>query len=559
MVLESKSIPELFSAPPIFGLLFLSKGRRLTHAKGGKIMKRRTRLSKALFCLFVVVPAFWASTTLGATTRSVPADYPTIQVAIDAAASGDTVLVADGTYFGPLSIGAKSLNIKSQNGPKNCAIVIEENQTGTVVTFIQTPPSDQALVSALSGFTISGGNGVDYGGGILCDNGAAPTIEDCVITENEAKYGGGIACRGSSSPSIRDCEIEANTSLSGGGGLYCSSSSPTIEECSISNNKGGYYGAGLYLFGSSPLLSSCLIALNSATYYGGGIWCSNSSSPKITNCTVADNVVNDLSYSAGGGIFSSNSSSRITNSIFWNDAAVVSGPEIYLASSELNLSYSDVQGGKGAVVVNSSTLEWDDVTNKDADPLFEGQEDYHLSPGSPCIDAGIDNGDLPDTDFEGDERILNDKPDIGADETTETEVIVNIDVKPGKSHKEKEIDLRDKGVVPVAVLSSKDFDARMIDPKSVHFASAAPVRFVLNNVTRKYHLDMLFFFKTQQLDLDENSSEATLTGKTVEGVSFKGTDSVTIYKPKHKAKTWGKWEKIKHAFRHKHIHRHCSK
>jgi parallel beta-helix repeat protein len=528
-------------------------------------MKRRTRLSITLFCLFVIVPAFWASASLGANTLHVPAEYPTIQLAIiNAAADADTVvtvLVDDGTYSGPLSIVGRAINIKSKNGPDNCAIVIGENQTGTVITFSGIETSG----SVLSGFTISGGNGVDFGGGILCDNGASPTIENCVITGNQAKSGGGIASL-NSSPIIQDCDIEANTSLSGGGGLYIytdpsfSPSTPTITEGAIFDNVGGYFGGGLFIYNSSPFISSCLIAGNKASLRGAGIYCFTTSSPIITNCTVADNTLTG-SNSLGGGIHVFNKCHpEIKNSILWNDSATY-GSEIYLnANSSLHVSSSDVMGGNDAAYVydkGTSTVLWDD-TNINEDPLFVGQDDYHLSPKSPCIDAGIDTGDLPEFDFEGeDPRIINGKPDIGADETTETDLIVDIDIKPGSGH--KEIDLRDKGVVPVAVLSSKDFDARMIDPKSVHFAGAAPVRFVLNNVNRNYHLDMLFFFKTQQLDLDENSSEATLTGKTVEGVSFKGTDSVTIYKPKCKAKTLWKSAKIKHRFRHKHVHRHCSK
>jgi len=58
------------------------------------------------------------------------------------------------------------------------------------------------------------------------------------------------------------------------------------------------------------------------------------------------------------------------------------------------VTYSDIQGG------------WEGVGNIDADPLFVdpdgpdddpntwGDNDYHLSPGSPCIDAGC-NGGVP--------------------------------------------------------------------------------------------------------------------------------------------------------------------
>ncbi len=49
--------------------------------------------------------------------------------------------------------------------------------------------------------------------------------------------------------------------------------------------------------------------------------------------------------------------------------------------------------------------------------------------------------------------------------------------------------------------------------------------------------DMLFFFRTQDLDLDENSTEAALTGKTTDGKEIQETDDVRIvprkkyYKP----------------------------
>jgi hypothetical protein len=522
-------------------------------------MKRGSTLTKRFLCLLAIVPAFWASTAFGDTLNVPSADYPNIQKAIDATLPGDTVSVGPGTYTGSgnvnLLILGRSIKIEG-SGRDSC--IIDCEGSGRAFTFTGVETSD----SVLSGFTIKGGKVSDNGGAILCDNGASPTIQECVITGNEAdQYGGGIACLNASSPSIRDCDIEDNSSGFGGGGLYIENSSPKLKECSISNNDGGYFGAGVYVTGSSePKLLSCLIARNSAIYYGGGIFCSEASSPKIINCTVADNLVDDPDYSEGGGIYSGSSSPQITNSIFWRDAAVA-GPEIYLAAgSVLVLKNSDVKGGKAGVIVDNSTLDWDDATNLDADPLFAGGDDYHLKADSPCIDKGttdLDNGDLPDVDFDGEDRVLNDFPDMGADETeTTSKVIVHINIRPESRH--NKIDLRCRGTVSVAVLSSKDFDARMIDRKSVLFAGAAPVRSVLHDVDRDYDLDMLFLFRIQDLDLDEDSTEATLAGVTIEGESFEGTDSVTIYKPKCKAKSWWKWARIKHMF-HKDKHHYCNK
>ena len=57
---------------------------------------------------------------------NVPADQPTIQAGIDAAANGDEVVVADGNYIGPcnrdLDFNAKLIVLRSENGPDNCII-----------------------------------------------------------------------------------------------------------------------------------------------------------------------------------------------------------------------------------------------------------------------------------------------------------------------------------------------------------------------------------------------------------------------------------------------------
>ena len=108
-------------------------------------------------------------------------------------------------------------------------------------------------------------------------------------------------------------------------------------------------------------------------------------------------------------------------------------------------------------------------------------------------------------------------------QSTETGLI---DIKPGSDL--NSINLKSRGVVPVAVLTTGDFDASTIDPGDVLFAGAEPVRSTLEDVDEDGDLDMLFHFKTQYLELDENSTEATLT---VDGIAA-GTDTVRIVQSK---------------------------
>jgi len=102
---------------------------------------------------------------------------------------------------------------------------------------------------------------------------------------------------------------------------------------------------------------------------------------------------------------------------------------------------------------------------------------------------------------------------------------VKIDIKPGDNP--NSINLKSKGVVPVAVLTTNDFDASDVDPDTVTFAGTEPVRWKLCDVDNDGDDDMLFHFKTQDLNLQEDSTDATLTG-TADGNEISATDTVCI-------------------------------
>ena len=103
---------------------------------------------------------------------------------------------------------------------------------------------------------------------------------------------------------------------------------------------------------------------------------------------------------------------------------------------------------------------------------------------------------------------------------------VIIDIKPGSYP--NSINLKSRGVVPVAVLTTDDYDAALIDPDTVSFAGADPVRWTMEDVDDDGDEDLLLHFKTQELDLNESSTDATLTGFTYGGTTIWGTDTVNI-------------------------------
>jgi hypothetical protein len=67
---------------------------------------------------------------------------------------------------------------------------------------------------------------------------------------------------------------------------------------------------------------------------------------------------------------------------------------------------------------------------------------------------------------------------------------VDIDIKPGSDP--NSINLESKGVVPVALLTTDDFDASTVDPVTVEFAGASPLRWVIEDVDGDGDVDLLF-------------------------------------------------------------------
>jgi hypothetical protein len=116
----------------------------------------------------------------------------TIQAAINAAQSGDTVFITSGTYTGPenrnLDLGAKNLGIQGQSPAESTVINCQEMGRGFWIHGGQT---DATIIQTL---TIRNGEVTGYGGGILCD-GARPKLIKINLIENKAQSGGGVSMR----------------------------------------------------------------------------------------------------------------------------------------------------------------------------------------------------------------------------------------------------------------------------------------------------------------------------------------------------------------------------
>jgi hypothetical protein len=117
---------------------------------------------------------------------------------------------------------------------------------------------------------------------------------------------------------------------------------------------------------------------------------------------------------------------------------------------------------------------------------------------------------------------------------------VTIDIKPGNS--QNRIKLSSHGVLAVAVLTTQDFDASQFTPEMAHLSDASIAmtegctgaieqRCSLDDENGDGRLDLVFFFRIQDLNLTLSSTAATLMAHgsfSSVAMHIVGTDSVQV-------------------------------
>ena len=230
----------------------------------------------------------------------VPDDQPTIQLGIGSASSGDTVLIAPGTYTETLDFHGKAVTVGGRylitgNPAAIDSTVIEGGGVrGPLVTFA----SGEDSLSVLAGLTLRNGSAL-RGAGVLCDL-SSPRIVSCSFRSNEALSDGGGIYADESSPIVELCTFDVNTATNhSGGGFGVRYGSPRITGCVFTGNVAHDEGGAIFSEDSSAVITGNVIDGNtSAVTYAGGIM--------SRNCTsvIAGNVItNNHTYGHGGGLF----------------------------------------------------------------------------------------------------------------------------------------------------------------------------------------------------------------------------------------------------------------
>ncbi len=272
-------------------------------------------ITPSLF-LFALVPLPRAD------TLDVPGEFPSIQAAVDAAASGDTVLVAPGTYDEHVVVDGKTVHLLSAAGAG--VTTIRSQLTGRPVTF------QGGAGGTLEGFTLTEGR-AGKGGGLACLAGAAVLVRFNTIADCESDFDGGGVFALDAAVTLEKNVVELNRSLFGhgagiylegddpvvlsgntvrdnvcvsievrGGGIYCDAPGAELVGNTVERND-SYEGGGAALLGDDAVLLDNTWAENEALLAGGGLWIEGRGA-RLENETLRDN---DAILDAGGGVFAS--------------------------------------------------------------------------------------------------------------------------------------------------------------------------------------------------------------------------------------------------------------
>lgn len=321
----------------------------------------------------LILLSLFAFTNAHTTIRNVPSTYSTIQSGINAALTGDTVLVEPGTYYENINFRGKKIVVTSRYFIGNDLSYI----SSTILNGSTPVNPDSASVviigsgcdstTVIQGFKITGGAGTkwtdEHGAGLFREGGgilialSSPTVRFNIITNNSVMNTAGVTG-------------------TGGGGIRAGDGMPKILNNMVMYNT-GKYGAGIVLNYTGATVKNNIIYGNSlsSTYNSGtAIWADNvlgTSKNLIENNT----IVGNSSINGTPGILSAYSANLIVrNNIIWGNT----GPgniQMLNSGSTLTATYNDVQFGYAG------------AGNMNVYPQFT-DSNFVLINSSPCIDAG---------------------------------------------------------------------------------------------------------------------------------------------------------------------------
>jgi len=427
-------------------------------------------------------------------TIVVPDDQPTIQQAIDAASSGDTVYVRSGTYYEHVTI-AKPLILLGEDRETT---VIDGGGTGTVVYL------SHADYVEISGFTVTKGG----------------------------LYAHGIYLWYSDHNKLTDLNVHSN----GRHGIL-TEHSEYVFIANVNTYSNGWHGIRLGWYPNHSVITNCNASFNdlcgihpsdwptnvtitncTASWNGwDGIWLGWTTDGLIKNCTAEDNgrygilLDTDRYCTVADCYVGSNpegirvyihSSYYIHNTITncdveSNDRGIIvchrGGHGIWYLDTTIkncdicNNEYGIGVAGKGNKIYHNNLI--DNTVQASDNGVDNVWDDGYPSGGNYWRDyAGVDDYSGPGQNLPGSDGI-GDMPYAFTGNQDNYPLMepwngVPVDIKPTSCP--NPLNVKSKGVLPVAILGTDSFDATQVDPSTITLQGVAPIRWAIADVAAPY-------------------------------------------------------------------------
>ena len=351
------------------------------------------RQSKTASVALLVLLAIASSESRGATLE-VPGQYPGIQAAINAAANGDTVLLARGTHPGGLTLAGKAVTLASHfilTG--NPADVLQTSiEGGNPILLIQ---SSAGAATTLRGLTFRGGS---YH---VVNHARRITVLDCRFSggandQLSFEAGGGL---------VQHCRFEN----AGDDGVDSDDASdPTIMDNVIVNARDdgievrlhAYTGPTLQVLIRNNFIAACLEDGIQLIDYAGA----SNRVIRIEGNLLLNNAKAGLGCMADGNTTENFAGAPLVEPVYvigntfsWNPYGITGGDNMLVVNNIIqNAGQIGVKRviGTSLVTYNSFWYNGADLENANVDAGTTVLQDPLLDPnffpsvGSPCIDAG---------------------------------------------------------------------------------------------------------------------------------------------------------------------------
>ncbi|MDI6724010.1 MAG: hypothetical protein QMD61_05135 [Methanobacterium sp.] len=253
-----------------------------------------------------------------------PTVYATIQDAINAAQSGDTIWLEDGATFTTGQVWRPAI----VHVTKNLSFRVFNDGTATI-------------------------SGTNTRRAIYVDSGVTANFYNITITQgrslNPLLYDGAGIFNNGGTVNLYNCILDNNDGLWRGGGIYNNHGTVRIENTIIRNNNVPVSGGAIYNNQGTVNIVSSTITGNSARN-GGGIY-NNDGTVTIENSNLNSNSVSGTGTNNGGAVYNDNGDLFIYGSNILNNAASNEGGAVYATTGTTNtIQYNRIIGNSDRVL-----------------------------------------------------------------------------------------------------------------------------------------------------------------------------------------------------------------